>query len=193
MPVIIDNLIKQTVFKATMDLNKPWTISVFKDNAGVVAFDDEYAVCMKVETHNRPSAIEPYGGAATGIGGVIRDVMGTGLGAKPIANTDIFAFADPETAAETLPAGVIHPRRTMQRVMAGVRDYGNRMGIPTVNGAVFFDERYVGNPLVFCGTVGVMPRKFAEKGRRSRAITSWSSADGRAGTAYTGRRFRRTW
>jgi phosphoribosylformylglycinamidine synthase subunit PurSL len=164
-PVIIDNLIKQTVFKATMDLNKPWTISVFKDNAGVIEFDDENAVCMKVETHNRPSAIEPYGGAATGIGGVIRDVMGTGLGAKPIANTDIFAFADPETAAETLPAGVIHPRRTMQRVVAGVRDYGNRMGIPTVNGAVFFDPRYVGNPLVFCGTVGVMPRKFAEKGQ----------------------------
>jgi phosphoribosylformylglycinamidine synthase len=163
-PLIIDNLIKQTVFKATMDLNKPWTISVFKDNAGVIEFDENFAVCMKVETHNRPSAIEPYGGAATGIGGCIRDVIGTGLGAKPFANTDIFCFADPETAAETLPAGVIHPRRSMQRVVAGVRDYGNRMGIPTVNGAVFFDQRYVGNPLVFCGTVGVMPRKFANKG-----------------------------
>ncbi len=91
--------------------------------------------------------------------------MGTGLGAKPIANTDIFCFADPGTAAESLPNGVIHPRRTAQRVVAGVRDYGNRMGIPTVNGAVFFDQRYVGNPLVFCGTVGVMPRKFAEKGK----------------------------
>ena len=164
-PVIIDNLIKSTVFRATMELNKPWTLSVFKDNAGVIEFDEHNAVCMKVETHNRPSAIEPYGGAATGIGGVIRDVMGTGLGAKPIANTDIFCFADPETAAETLPAGVIHPRRSMQRVVAGVRDYGNRMGIPTVNGAVFFHERYVGNPLVFCGTVGVMPRKFSEKGQ----------------------------
>ena len=163
-PVIIDNLVKQTVFKATMDLNKPWTISVFKDNAGVIEFDDETAVCMKVETHNRPSAIEPYGGAATGIGGCIRDVMGTGLGAKPFANTDIFCFADPETAVESLPNGVIHPRRSMQRVVAGVRDYGNRMGIPTVNGALFFDQRYVGNPLVFCGTVGVMPRKFADKG-----------------------------
>ncbi|HUO10695.1 MAG TPA: phosphoribosylformylglycinamidine synthase subunit PurL [Phycisphaerae bacterium] len=164
-PAIIDNLVKQTVFKATMDLNKPWTISVFKDNAGVIEFDDTTAVCMKVETHNRPSAIEPYGGAATGIGGCIRDVMGTGLGAKPVANTDIFCFADPSTPVENLPNGVIHPRRTMQRVVAGVRDYGNRMGIPTVNGAVFFDERYVGNPLVFCGTVGVMPRKFAEKGK----------------------------
>ena len=163
-PLIIDNLVKQTVFKATMDLNKPWTISVFKDNAGVIEFDENTAVCMKVETHNRPSAIEPYGGAATGIGGCIRDVMGTGLGAKPFANTDIFCFADPATPVESLPAGVIHPRRSMQRVVAGVRDYGNRMGIPTVNGALFFDQRYVGNPLVFCGTAGVMPRKFADKG-----------------------------
>ncbi|MCL2647505.1 MAG: phosphoribosylformylglycinamidine synthase subunit PurL [Phycisphaerales bacterium] len=164
-PVIIDNLVKSTVFKATMDLAKPWALSVFKDNAGVIAFDDETAVCMKVETHNRPSAIEPYGGAATGIGGCIRDVIGTGLGARPFANTDVFCFANPQTPAETLPAGVIHPRRSAQRVVAGVRDYGNRMGIPTVNGAVFFDDRYVGNPLVFCGTVGVMPRKFAEKGK----------------------------
>ncbi len=163
-PVTIDNLIKQTVFKATMDLKKPWTLSVFKDNAGVIEFDEQYAVCMKVETHNRPSAIEPYGGAATGIGGCIRDVIGTGLGAKPFANTDIFCFADPTTPLATLPNGVIHPRRSMQRVVAGVRDYGNRMGIPTVNGAVFFDQRYVGNPLVFCGTVGIMPRQFAEKG-----------------------------
>ncbi len=163
--IIIDNLIKQTVFKATMDLQKPWTISVFKDNAGVIEFDEDNAVCFKVETHNRPSAIEPYGGAATGIGGCIRDVMGTGLGAKPFANTDIFCFADPTTPVETLPNGVIHPRRSAQRVVAGVRDYGNRMGIPTVNGAVFFHDRYVGNPLVFCGTAGVMPRKFAQKGQ----------------------------
>ena len=171
VPVIIDNLIKQTVFKATMDLisgpDAPvkWAISVFKDNAGVIEFDDQNAVCMKVETHNRPSAIEPYGGAATGIGGCIRDVMGTGLGARPFANTDIFCFADPGTPVSELPKGVIHPRRTAQRVVGGVRDYGNRMGIPTVNGAVFFDPRYVGNPLVFCGTVGVMPRKFADKGK----------------------------
>ena len=164
-PVIIENLVKSTIFKSTMDLNIPWALSVFKDNAGVIAFDDENAVCFKVETHNRPSAIEPYGGAATGIGGVIRDVMGTGLGAKPFANTDIFCFADPNTPVETLPAGVIHPRRSAQRVVAGVRDYGNRMGIPTVNGAVYFDPRYVGNPLVFCGTAGIMPRRFAEKGK----------------------------
>ena len=182
---IFDNLIKSTVFRATMELDKPWTLSVFKDNAGVIALDDRWAICMKVETHNRPSAIEPYGGGATGIGGCICDVMGTGLGAKPIANTDIFCFADPEAGPETLPAGVIHPRRTMQRVVAGVRDYGNRMGIPTVNGAVFFDDRYVGNPLVFCGTVGLLPRQFAEKGRADPATTSSLSAAALAAMAFT--------
>ncbi len=160
----IDNLVKSTIFKATSDLALDWTLSVFKDNAGVIALDDTHAVCMKVETHNRPSAIEPYGGAATGIGGCIRDVIGTGGGAKPFACTDVFCFADPQTPLEKVPIGVIHPRRTAQRVVAGVRDYGNRMGIPTVNGAVFFDPRYIGNPLVFCGAVGILPRHLAQKG-----------------------------
>src|SRR5205823_3491494 len=114
-------------------------------------------ICFKVETHNRPSAIEPYGGANTGLGGVIRDVLGTGLGAKPIANTDVFCFAPADMPVDSLPAGVLHPRKVMQGVVAGVRDYGNRCGIPTVNGAVIFDERYVANPLVFCGTIGLIP------------------------------------
>ncbi len=160
---VIDNLVKSTIFRATKELNLPWTLSVFKDNAGVIALDDQWAVCMKVETHNRPSAIEPYGGAATGIGGCIRDVIATGGGAKPIANTDIFCFADPSTPMDQVPAGVLHPRRIAQRVVAGVRDYGNRMGIPTVNGAVYFDQRYIGNPLVFCGSVGLLPRRLTEK------------------------------
>ena len=133
-------------------------MSVFKDNAGVVRFDDDYNVVFKVETHNHPSAIEPYGGANTGVGGVIRDPLGTGLGAKPICNTDVFCFAPPEVRHEDLPEGVLHPRRVMRGVVSGVRDYGNRMGIPTVNGAVFFDERYLGNPLVYCGNVGLIPR-----------------------------------
>ncbi|MBN2211139.1 MAG: phosphoribosylformylglycinamidine synthase subunit PurL [Sedimentisphaerales bacterium] len=155
---VIDNLLKSTVARATKELNKPWCISVFVDNAGVVEFDDEYGVCFKVETHNHPSAIEPYGGAATGIGGCIRDPMGTGLGAKPIANTDIFCFARPDMKFEELPAGVLHPRRVMKGVVSGVRDYGNRMGIPTINGAVVFDDRYLGNPLVYCGNVGLIPK-----------------------------------
>jgi phosphoribosylformylglycinamidine synthase II len=153
-----DNLLKETVFKATKDLNKDWCISVFADNAGVVQFDDEHAVCFKVETHNHPSALDPYGGAATGIGGVIRDPMGTGMGAKPVANTDIFCFGLPDKKLGEVPKGVLHPRRIMKGVVAGVRDYGNRMGIPTVNGAIYFDDRYMANPLVFCGNVGLIPK-----------------------------------
>ncbi|MEM9083606.1 MAG: phosphoribosylformylglycinamidine synthase subunit PurS [Planctomycetota bacterium] len=156
--VRIDNLLKRTVAAATFELIEDgldWTLSIFVDNSGVIRFDDETAVCMKVETHNRPSAIEPYGGAATGIGGCIRDIIGTGLAAKPIANTDVFCVANPEQ--ESLPPGVLHPRRILTRVVDGVRDYGNRMGIPTVNGAVHFDDRYIGNPLVFAGCIGILP------------------------------------
>ncbi|MFO0968032.1 MAG: phosphoribosylformylglycinamidine synthase subunit PurL [Gemmataceae bacterium] len=164
-----DNLLKETIFAATQEIRRrlgkdDWCVSVFEDNAGVVRFNERYHVCFKVETHNHPSAIEPYGGANTGLGGVIRDVLGTALGAKPICNTDVFCFApvaDGEPA--DLPPGVLHPRKVMQGVVAGVRDYGNRMGIPTVNGAVCFDERYLGNPLVYCGTVGLLPVDRAHK------------------------------
>ena len=160
---IIDNLLKSTIFAVTQELAKPWCVSVFKDNAGIIEFDDEYNVCFKVETHNHPSAMEPYGGANTGIGGVIRDPMGTGLGAKPIMNTDVFCFGPVDMSHDDLPRGVLHPKRVMQGVVAGVRDYGNRMGIPTINGSIFFDERYLGNPLVYCGNVGIIPRDKCEK------------------------------
>jgi phosphoribosylformylglycinamidine synthase len=158
----IQNLLKETVFAATRQIRerlgeKDWCVSVFEDNAGIVRFSDNYHVCFKVETHNHPSAIEPYGGANTGLGGVIRDPLGTGLGGTPICNTDVFCFAPPDTSAEYLPPGVLHPRKIMKGVVAGVRDYGNRIGIPTVNGAVCFDPRYLANPLVFCGTVGLIP------------------------------------
>lgn len=156
--VHFDNLLKETVFAATKQLNKDWCISVFSDNAGVVEFDEDSAVCFKVETHNRPSALDPYGGSATGIGGVIRDPMGTGLGARPIANTDIFCFGRVDMRLEDVPKGVLHPKRIMKGVVAGVRDYGNRMGIPTVNGAILFDDRYMGNPLVYCGNIGIMDK-----------------------------------
>jgi phosphoribosylformylglycinamidine synthase len=155
----INNLLKSTVAAATHKLiadGVDWTLSIFVDNSGVIAFDDHHAVCVKVETHNHPSAIEPYGGAATGVGGCIRDVIGTGLGARPIANTDVFCVAPPDTTS--IPEGCLPPRRILSQVVAGVRDYGNRMGIPTVSGGVHFDERYVGNPLVYCGCIGVMPR-----------------------------------
>ncbi|MCH1441606.1 MAG: phosphoribosylformylglycinamidine synthase subunit PurL, partial [Rubripirellula sp.] len=163
-----DNMLKETIFAATQSIrhslgDDDWCVSVFKDNAGVVTFDDQYHACFKVETHNHPSALEPYGGANTGIGGVIRDPMGTGMGAKPVCNTDVFCFAPPETDVESLPPGVLHPRTVMKGVVSGVRDYGNRMGIPTVNGAVYFDRRYLGNPLVYCGNVGMIPVGMEEK------------------------------
>ncbi|MHC4881495.1 MAG: phosphoribosylformylglycinamidine synthase subunit PurL [Planctomycetota bacterium] len=184
-----DNLIKETVFKATKDLNKDWCISVFEDNAGVIEFDDEHAVCFKVETHNHPSALDPYGGAATGIGGVIRDPMGTGMGAKPVANTDIFCFARPDMKLEDVPKGVLHPRRIMKGVVAGVRDYGNRMGIPTVNGALYFDDRYLANPLVFCGNVGLIPRekcfKNAQAGNLVVVVGGRTGRDGIHGATFS--------
>ncbi|MDD5006247.1 MAG: phosphoribosylformylglycinamidine synthase subunit PurL [Candidatus Omnitrophica bacterium] len=154
----INNLLKSTIAKATEELNKPWCVSVFKDNSGVIKFDKDYNVCFKVETHNHPSALEPFGGANTGIGGVIRDPMGTGLGSKPILNTDVFCFGPIDYPYSKLPKGTLHPKRVMKGVVSGVRDYGNKMGIPTVNGAVLFDESFVGNPLVYCGTVGIMPK-----------------------------------
>ncbi len=157
-----ENMLKETIFASTVKIREmlgddDFCVSVFSDNAGVVKFDDKYNVCFKVETHNHPSALEPYGGANTGIGGVIRDPMGTGMGAKPVCNTDVFCFAPPQLSSDEVPNGVLHPRRVIKGVVAGVRDYGNRMGIPTVNGAVYFDKRYLGNPLVYCGDVGLIP------------------------------------
>jgi phosphoribosylformylglycinamidine synthase subunit PurSL len=163
---VIDNLLKSTIARATHQLNKPWCLSVFEDNAGVIDFDGKWALCFKVETHNHPSAVEPYGGASTGLGGVIRDPLGTGLGAKPILNTDVFCFARPDMPLETLPKGALHPRRLFKGVRSGVADYGNRMGIPTLNGAVLFDDRYVGNPLVYCGTLGLMPTEMSRRGEQ---------------------------
>ena len=169
-----DNMLKETIFAATVEIRqraRATTIGAsasFSDNAGVVRFDDQYNVVFKVETHNHPSALEPYGGANTGLGGVIRDPLGTGLGAKPICNTDVFCFAPPDTPADRLPAGVLHPRRVMKGVVSGVRDYGNRMGIPTVNGAIYFDPRYLGNPLVYCGNVGLIPARQIVQGAPAR-------------------------
>jgi phosphoribosylformylglycinamidine synthase II len=190
----IDNLLKETIFGATQEIRRQlgdndWCVSVFEDNAGVVRFDERYHVCFKVETHNHPSAIEPYGGANTGLGGVIRDPLGTGLGAKPVCNTDVFCFAPPDTPPEALPPGVLHPRKVMNGVVAGVRDYGNRMGIPTVNGAVCFDERYLANPLVYCGTVGLIPvdrcRKEARAGDLIVAVGGRTGRDGIHGATFS--------
>ena len=188
------NMLRETIFAATQQLRRTWgaddwCVSVFKDNAGIVRFDDQYNVVFKVETHNHPSALEPYGGANTGLGGVIRDPLGTGLGAKPVCNTDVFCFAPPDTPAEQLPPGVLHPRRVMKGVVSGVRDYGNRMGIPTVNGAIYFDPRYLGNPLVYCGNVGLIPRemsfKHAEAGDWIVSIGGRTGRDGIHGATFS--------
>ena len=189
-----ENMLKETIFAATKEIrdkagDADWCVSVFEDNAGIIRFDDRYNVVFKVETHNHPSALEPYGGANTGIGGVIRDPMGTGLGAKPVCNTDVFCFAPPDTPLDQLPPGVLHPRRVMKGVVSGVRDYGNRMGIPTVNGAVYFDPRYLGNPLVYCGNVGLIPvdksRKEVQSGDLVVAMGGRTGRDGIHGATFS--------
>ncbi len=134
-----------------------WCLSVFKDNAGVISFDNEWNVVFKVETHNSPSALDPYGGALTGIVGVNRDPFGTGMGAKLLCNTNMFCFATPFYDKE-IPARLLHPKRIFEGVRTGVEHGGNKSGIPTVNGSLYFDDRFAGKPLVFCGTVGIMPK-----------------------------------
>lgn len=158
----IDSLYKTYIKNPTATIrkrlgDKDFCRSVFSDNAGVMAFNDDYDVCIKVETHNSPSALDPYGGALTGIVGVNRDPMGTGMGAELVCNTDVFCFASPFHDGK-MPSRLLHPRRVMEGVRKGVEDGGNKSGVPTVNGAIVFDERYLGKPLVYCGTVGLMPR-----------------------------------
>ncbi len=151
----ISGLLRQYIMRATEAVERPWVVSAFRDNAGIVRFTGSQDIAFKVETHNHPSAIEPFGGANTGVGGVIRDVLG--VSAQPIACTDILCFGPPDTPAEELPAGVLTPRRVASGVVNGVRDYGNKMGIPTVNGAIFYHSGYIYNPLVFCGCLGTLP------------------------------------
>ena len=173
---IVDSIFKTHIMKPTHDMQKEvdWLLSVFHDNSGVIAWDDKWSVCMKAETHNSPSALDPYGGAMTGIVGVNRDILGTGLGARPIANTDVFCFGPPDWQGD-IPENLFHPSRVLRGVHSGVRVGGNESGIPTINGAIVFDERYLGKPLVYCGTVGLMPRKLPD-GRESHIKTP-SSGD----------------
>jgi len=163
----IDSLRKTHIMKPTLDIQKEvdWLLSIFHDNSGVIAWNENWSLCMKAETHNSPSALDPFGGAMTGIVGVNRDILGTGLGARPIANTDVFCFGPPDYTGN-IPKGLFHPSRVFRGVHAGVRAGGNESGIPTVNGAIIFDERYLGKPLVYCGTVGIMPRLLPD-GRES--------------------------
>jgi phosphoribosylformylglycinamidine synthase II len=151
----ISSLFKSYIARATKELDPDWCISVFEDNAGIIKFDKGYAIAAKVETHNHPSAIEPFGGAATGTGGVIRDILA--VWADPIACTDVLCFGPLDYDYSKLPAGTKHPKYVYSGVVAGIGSYGNNMGIPTVNGAINFDESYVGNVVVYCGCIGILP------------------------------------
>lgn len=153
---VVNNLLNTYLRSATNLIHPTWLLSAFVDNAGIVEFDNDFEVSFKVETHNHPSAIEPFGGANTGVGGVIRDVIG--VSAKPIAATDVLCFGPSATRINELPAGVLHPRRISSGVIAGVQDYGNKIGIPTVSGAILYDPGFTANPLVFCGCVGIAPK-----------------------------------
>lgn len=162
---VIRGVFREFIKKTTEDLSaaRPDLLSVFHDNSGVVEFDDEYVVCFKVETHNSPSALDPYGGAITGIVGVNRDILGTGRGAWPFFNTNVLCFGYPDTPAAQVPPGLLHPTVVMEGVHEGIIDGGNQSGIPVAAGAFVFDESYLGKPLVFCGTGGIMPRQVRGK------------------------------
>jgi phosphoribosylformylglycinamidine synthase II len=171
----IDSLFKSCIVKATADIRdrmgeRDICLSVFKDNAGVIRFNRDWSLVFKVETHNSPSALDPYGGALTGIVGVNRDPFGTGLGARLIFNTDVFCFASP-FYKKPLPPRLLHPRRIFEGVVEGVEHGGNKSGIPTVNGSIVFDERFAGKPLVYCGTAGLMPAEVnGRPGYRKKAM-----------------------
>lgn len=152
--------IKEEALKHRKDI-----VSAFVDNSGVMDFYEGWAICGKVETHNSPSAIEPYGGAATGSGGVFRDILGTGRGAKTIISTDMFCFANPDMEQKKLPEGTLPPKYLLKRVVTGVKDYGNRMGIPTNNGSVHFHDDFRAKPTVIVGAYGILPKRKAEKGK----------------------------
>jgi phosphoribosylformylglycinamidine synthase II len=170
---ITDGIYKHYIRRATEDIrrqkgDKDFCVSVFKDNSGGIIFDENYVVTDKAETHNSPSALDPYGGAITGIVGVNRDALGYGKGAKPVINRFGYCFGDPETdpklyRAENKSNPVLKPRTILDGVVMGVNHGGNESGIPTPQGFVYFDDRYNGKPLVFVGTVGLIPREINGK------------------------------
>ena len=183
----IPSLIHGYLKAATDRIARPWVRSAFVDNAGIIDFDDSYEVSFKVETHNHPSALEPFGGANTGTGGVIRDVIG--VSAQPIAATDVLCFGPLDLPQAEVPQGSLHPRRIARGVVAGIEDYGNKMGIPTVSGAILYHKDYTANPLVYCGCVGLAPkglhRTEAQAGDLCVALGGKTGRDGLHGATFS--------
>lgn len=184
---VVDSILN-TYFRAATDaLDRDFVFSAFVDNAGIVDLDENWQLAFKVETHNHPSALEPFGGANTGVGGVVRDVIG--VSARPIATTDILCFGPPDLPAEAIPKGVLPPNRVAEGVVAGIGDYSNKMGIPTVSGAVIYDGGYLANPLVYCGALGILPRGShrvgARQGDRIFALGGRTGRDGLRGATFS--------
>lgn len=163
---LFKTFIKQTTEDIIKERKIPWAKSLFSDNAGIVQYEENLFACLKVETHNSPSALDPYGGALTGILGVNRDILGAGLGAMPVANIDVFCLTPPSWPTpfeeQDLLSGICHPQQILSGVHKGVEDGGNKSGIPTINGSYFFDCDYAAKPLVFVGTLGLMPAKLQD-------------------------------
>jgi phosphoribosylformylglycinamidine synthase II len=166
----INSLFRTFIRGATEQVKKPYVVSVFKDNGGIIKFNHGYDIAVKVETHNAPSALDPYGGALTGVLGVQRDVLGTGLGANPIANIDVLCFGPLGTKPSDVPKGVLQPAVIYEGVVRGVEHGGNKMGIPTVNGSIIFEKEYICRPLVYCGTVGIMPSMIGSRRTSEKVI-----------------------
>lgn len=168
----IRNLYKSYIKKSTKEIGEKvdWLVSVFTDNAGVIRFNDRFDLVYKAETHNSPSALDPYGGAMTGIVGVNRDPMGTGQGANLLINVWGYCLGSPFTDPADVPEGLLHPRRLRDGIHKGVIDGGNQSGIPYGVGWEYFDDRYIGKPLVYCGTVGTLPRKIGDRNGWEKSI-----------------------
>ena len=163
---------KSFIKKSTREIEKDvdWLVSVFHDNAGVIGFNDKVNLVYKVETHNSPSALDPYGGAMTGIVGVNRDPLGTGQGADLLINVWGYCLGSPFTDKKDVPEGLLHPRRLRDGIHKGVIDGGNQSGIPYGLGWEYFDERYCGKPLVYCGTVGTLPKRINNQPGHEKSI-----------------------
>ena len=183
----LDGIFDTCIRAVNHAVDKDWLVSVFKDDAGVIRFTDDLDLAFKVETHNHPSALDPFGGAHTGVGGVVRDVLG--VSARPVAATDVLCFGPPDLPDAEVPAGTLHPRRIRDGVVRGIGDYGNKLGLPTLSGAIVYDRGYVNNPLVYCGCIGIAPRGAhptrAEAGDLVVALGGRTGLDGLHGATFS--------